>query len=78
MDIREQTCRDSGGRRVALKHTLPYIKQIASGKLPYNTGSSTWCSVMTKEGGWEAQGRGDICIHIADSCCCRSEIHTTL
>ena len=37
MDIREQTCGDSGGRRGALKHTLPYVKQIASGKLPYNT-----------------------------------------
>ena len=37
MDIREQTCGDSGGRRGALKHTLPYVKQIACGKLPYNT-----------------------------------------
>ena len=37
MDIREQTCGDSGGRRVALKHTLPSVQQRASGKLPYNT-----------------------------------------
>ena len=47
------------------------VKQIASGKLLYNTGSSAQCSVMTqKDGmvGWEkAQEGGHICIHIADA-----------
>ena len=28
-------------------YTLPYVKQIASGKLLYSTESSTQCSVMT-------------------------------
>ena len=27
--------------------TLPYVKEMANEKLLYNTGSSTWCSVMT-------------------------------
>ena len=27
-------------------HALPDVKQIASGKLQYNTWSSSWCSVM--------------------------------
>ena len=26
---------------------LPCVKQIASGNLLYNTGSSAWCSMMT-------------------------------
>ena len=50
-------------------YTLSYIKQIASGKLLYNTGSSAWCSVMTlrwRVGGKEAQEAGDICILIVD------------
>ena len=29
-------------------------------------------------GGREAQEGGDICIHIADSCCCTAKINTTL
>ena len=33
------------------KYTLPRIKYIASGKLLYNTGSSTWCYMMTLRGG---------------------------
>ena len=32
-------------------YTLPYVKQIASGKLLFSAGSSTQCSVMTC-GGW--------------------------
>ena len=28
-------------------YTPPCVKQIASGKLLYSTGSSAWCSVMT-------------------------------
>ena len=60
---------------------LPCVKQTASGKLPYNTGSSAWCSVMTwgeMGGGREAQEGGDICIHMADSSCCAAEINTIL
>ena len=46
-------------------YTLPYIKQIASGKLLYSTGSSTWCSVTTDgwdgvAGGREVREGGDI------------------
>ena len=33
--------------RMALKYTLPYVKEIASGKLLYHTGSSTQYSVTT-------------------------------
>ena len=49
-------------------YTLPYVKQIASGKLLYNTGSPAWCSVTTQRGGvgvgWEeAQEKGDIYIY---------------
>ena len=29
-------------------YRLPYVKQIASEKLLYNTGSSDWCSMITK------------------------------
>ena len=43
-------------------YTLSCVKQIASGKLLYSTGSSAWCSVMTlrgeMEGGWEGGSRG--------------------
>ena len=36
-------------------YTLPYVKQIASGNLLCDTGSSTQCSVKTWRGGmgWE-------------------------
>ena len=57
-------------------YTLPCVKQIASGQLPYSTGSSALCSVMTRRGGmlWG----GDICIHTADLLCCTAETNTTL
>ena len=29
-------------------YTLPCVKQMAGEKLPINTGSPGWCSVMTK------------------------------
>ena len=60
---RELTCRQGMGvkacvglmERVAWKHTLPYVKQLASGNLLCDKGSSTWCSVKTERGGlgWE-------------------------
>ena len=31
-------------------YTLQYVKQIANGKLLYNTGASAQCSVITKRG----------------------------
>ena len=45
--------------RVAWKHTLMYIKQIASGNLLYDSGKSNWGSATTQTGGmvWEVGGR---------------------
>ena len=60
---------------------LPCVKQIASGKLLYSTGSSVWCSVMTERGGMvgrDVQEGGDICIYVADSLHCTAETNTTL
>ena len=39
--------------------TLPYVRQLASGNLLYDAGSSTSCSVTTWRGGmgWEVGGR---------------------
>ena len=56
---REETCRQSRGRRECDQlressidtYTLPYVNQIANGGLLYNTGSSTWCSVTSQRGG---------------------------
>ena len=61
-------------------HVLPRVKQIASGELPYSTGSSAPCSAMTwgrREAGRETQEEGNVCIHIADSHCCKTETQTT-
>ena len=67
------------------KYTLPCVKQIASGKLLYHTGSSAWCSVTIERGGigWRGGGRevweeGDLCIFMADSYCCMEETKTTV
>ena len=59
-------------------YTLPYVKQIAIGRLVYNIGSSAQCSVITWRGRREAQDGGDICILMADSCCGTAETNTTL
>ena len=50
---------------------------MLGGKLLYNTGSPVWSSVMIREVGCEKgrqtqEGR-DICIIMADSCCCMAE-----
>jgi len=37
--------------KVVLKHVLPHVKWIASGKLLYNTGSSRKYSLTTWRGG---------------------------
>ena len=63
-------------------YTLPCVKQIATGKLLYNTGTSVQGSVMTyragMEGEREAQEGGDICILIANSHGCTAETNITL
>ena len=63
-------------------YTLPCVKQIATGKLLYNTGNSVQGSVMTYRAGMgagrEAQAGGDIHIQITDSHCCTAEANTTL
>ena len=40
-------------------YILLYIKQIASGNVLYDSGSSNWVSVVTERGGlgWEVGGR---------------------
>ena len=54
-------------------YMLSYAKQIISGKLLYNSGSSTWCSVTTWRGRMRGQGRRevsegrDVYVPIADS-----------
>ena len=61
-------------------HVLPRVKQTARGELPYSTGSSARCSATTRgrrEAGRETQEEGNICIHIADSHCCKTETKTT-
>ena len=62
-------------------YTLPCIKQIASWKLLYSTGSSALCSVMTYRTGvqgTEVQKGGVICKYRADSLPCTTEANTTL
>ena len=61
-------------------HTLPRVKEIASGKLLYSTGSSAQCCVMTLLGGIRGQiDEGeDICKCVADSLHCTAETNTTL
>ena len=46
-------------QRATGKLTLPYVKQIASGNLLYDSGNSNWVSVTTYRGGmgWEVGGR---------------------
>ena len=54
-------------------YTRPCVKQMASGKLPYDAGSSDPVLCDNLEGwmGWEvgeeAQEGGDICVPMADS-----------
>ena len=49
-------------------HTLPNVKQIASGKQPHSTGRSAWCCVhlegWDREGGRETQEGGDMGIYV--------------
>ena len=65
---REQICGHSQGGDGGVNcessiktYPLPYVKQIASGKLLYNTGSSAWCSLTTERSGiglgWEVDSK---------------------
>ena len=48
-------------------HTSPRVKQIASGRLPRNTGSSAWCPVTASRGGLGVGCEGgDVCFLMAD------------
>ena len=61
--------------------SLPCIKQLASGDLPYSAGSSARCPEMTWRGGIvgrEVQERGDICTLMADSLRCIAKTSTIL
>ena len=47
----ETTEEGESGMNSSETYTLPYAKQLASGKFLYNTGSSMWCSVTSQRGG---------------------------
>ena len=49
-------------------NSLSYVKQIGSGNLLYDSGSSNRCFATTSRGGREVQEGGDIGIPLADSC----------
>lgn len=59
-------------------NTPPYIKQIAGGKSAAHAGAQL-CAVLLGVMGWSMKGRqegGGVCLHIADSCRCTSEMST--
>ena len=66
------------------RSTLPYVKQIVSGNLLYDVGSSNPVLCDNLEGwdgvgsGREVQERRDTCLHVADSRCCMAETNTVL
>ena len=47
MDVVAWGDRGTNGGSSMETYILPYVKQIASGNLPYDSGSSNWCSVTT-------------------------------
>ena len=62
-------------------YTLPGGKEIASGKLLCNTGSSAWCSVTSQMGGignWEAGLRGGRYMYAYGWFTVMAEANTTL
>ena len=66
------------------QYTLACVKYIASGNLLYDAGSSDPVLCDNPEGcdglggGREAEEGGDMCIPMADSCCCMAETNTVL
>lgn len=65
-------------------YTLPCVKVIASGRLPYSPGSWDECSAeigmggIGRWGGRENREGGGICIHTADSLHYTAETNVTL
>ena len=63
-------------------YTLPRVRLTACGKLLYNTGSSTQCSVTASRGGMrggsELRGEGTYVYLRADARCCMAETSTIL
>ena len=63
---------------------LPYVEWAARENLLCDSGSSDRCSLTTwrgwdeVEGGREVQEGGDVCMPMADSCCCVAETNTVL
>lgn len=56
-----------GTEEAALAYIHYTCKQLASGRLLWNTGSAAWCSVMTERGGTgigEGGSRGEEYIYI--------------
>ena len=58
--------------------TLLCIKLMTNENLPYSTGNSTWCSVMTHVGSKSKKEGRHVCIHMADSLCCLAETDTAV
>ena len=58
-------------------YTLLYLKWITNKDLLYGIGNSAQCYVAAWMGG-EFGGEMDICIYMAESLCCPSEIIITL
>ena len=60
------------GERGMEKHTSACVKQIASGNLPCDSGSSSQSDNLEgwdgEGGGRGVQGGGDICIPLTDAC----------
>ena len=53
--------------RVTWKLSLPYVKQIASGNLPYGSGNSNRALYQSRRVGWSGRwdgGRGYIYIYL--------------
>ena len=50
--------RDELRERGIETYTLPYVEQLASGKLLYNAGSAAWCSETAWRGGRAVQREG--------------------
>ena len=50
-------------------YTLPYVKQLATRNLLYDTGNPKPVLCDNLEGGMEREVRGgDVCVQMADSC----------
>ena len=64
VDTGQEVGSDTNWERRVDIYTLPCVKKITSGKLPYSTGSSALCSAMTQMGGVGVSGREGIYVYI--------------